>query len=94
MAAPVLILIGVATIYAQFIAAPHVAAAVGGASSAAAGLVIGAAIKMARKLPLAATAFFGFCAFVAVGFLRWPLVLVVCVVAPLSVVGAILERRR
>jgi chromate transporter len=95
MAAPIVILIGVATIYAQFIAAPHVGAAVGGASSAAAGLIIGAALKMARKLPWATTtALFGFCAFIAVAFLRWPLFLVVCVVAPLSLIGAILERRR
>jgi chromate transporter len=95
MAAPIAILIGVATIYAKVVAAPPVAAAIGGASAAAAGLIIGAALKMARKLPLATTtAFFGLCAFLAVGFLQWPLVPVVCALAPLSLIGAILERRR
>jgi chromate transporter len=94
MAAPLLALIAIATLYARFVSAPDVAAAVTGASAAAAGLIIGAALKMASKLPLATlAAFLGLCAFVAVGLLQLPLVPVVIVLAPLSVIGAMRERR-
>ena len=94
MAAPLAILILVATLYAQFGDLPDVQAAVKGAAAAAAGLVIGAALKMGRALkPDLAAALSGAAAFVAVGLMSWPLAFVVLGLAPLAVAAAFWRRR-
>jgi len=95
MAMPLLILVAIATLYERFAARPDVAAAIGGSAAAAAGLVIGTALKMTRRLAPGRTAvLFGLLAFGAVGLLGLPLIQVVVVLAPLSIAAAGLERRR
>jgi chromate transporter len=95
MAMPLLILVGLAALYARYAAIPEVGAAVAGAASAASGLVIGMAIKMARALrPTPLAVVIGLAAFAAVGLLQWPLVEVVLVLLPLSLVGMAIEGRR
>ena len=65
-----------------------------GISPAAAGLVIATAIKMAAPLwPRPIAVGFGLAAFGAVGVLRWPMIEVLAVLAPLSVLAAWVRRR-
>jgi chromate transporter len=95
MAAPLVIVTALATLYARFASVPEVNAALSGAAAAAAGLVMGTALKMVRnvkpvRLALVATIL----AFAAVGLAGLPLIPVVVVLAPLSVAAAALERRR
>lgn len=93
MVLPLLILLGSALLYQRFAGLPQVQAAIGGSAAAAAGLVIGTAIKMARRLTMSNVALlFGVLAFVSVGVLHLPLIAVVLVLAPLSV-GAAFARR-
>ena len=94
MAAPLAILIAVASLYAQFGSLPDVQAAVKGAAAAAAGLVVGTALKMARALkPDVAAALVGVAAFVAAGLMGWPLLAIVLILAPLAVAAAFWRRR-
>ena len=95
LAIPVAILILLATAYARFGDDPDVAAAMAGAAAAAAGLVIGTAAKMAHRLtPTPGTIVVGAIAFVAVGLLRLPLILVVIALAPIGVAASFWERRQ
>lgn len=92
---PLVIVVGLAAIYAQFSSIPQVNAALIGAAAGAAGLVLGTGIKMVQKLkPTALALLFGGLAFVASAILELPLVLVVSVLAPLSIAAAAWERRR
>jgi chromate transporter len=94
MAMPLVILVTLATLYERYATLPDVAAAMSGTAAAAAGLVIGTALKMARRLePTRIALFFGLVAFVAIGVLGLPLIAVVLVLAPLSVAAVKLERR-
>ncbi len=94
MAMPLAILVALAAVYERFAAVPDVAAGIGGTAAAAAGLVIGTALKMAHRLKLRRTALgFGLAAFATVGILGWPLVPVVLALAPLSIAAAYAERR-
>jgi len=94
IAMPVCIVIGFAFLYARFSALPDVRAALSGSGSAAAGLIMGAALKMGRKINLNVLAvFWGLLAFIAAGLLRIPLVTVVVILAPLSIGVAFLRRR-
>ena len=82
LGAPLLIVLGLAVIYAQFRAVPEVAGALRGMGAVASGLILSTAFKLAPTLKrnpmglwpctlsLAATA-------LAIGWLRWPLVWVV-----------------
>jgi len=91
MAMPLVIVTSLAVVYERFAAVAEVKAAVTGA---AAGLVMGTALKMARNIKLTPLALLvGSIAFVAIGVLAWPLVAVVSVLVPLSVAAAALERR-
>ena len=89
LAVPMAIALGLGTLYARF---GDVGAARGGfvgISAAAAGLVIATALKMAAshvRKPVALA--FGLAAFGAVGALRWPMIEVLLVLAPLSVAVA------
>ncbi len=94
MTMPLAILMAVASLYERFAALPEVASAMSGTAAAAAGLVIGTALKMTRRLrPTRIAILFGLVAFVAIGVLRFPLIAVVVVLAPISIAAAALERR-
>lgn len=94
MALPLVIVTSLGIAYERFAAIPEVNAAVVGAAAGAAGLVLGTAAKMARKIrPTGSALLVSALAFGAVGLLRWPLVPVVAVVVPLGIIGAGLERR-
>ena len=95
MALPLVILIGVATLYASFAERPLVEAAMTGAAAAAAGLIIGMALKMLRELRLAPVALvFSVSAFAAIAILGWPFVPVLAVLIPASIVAATIMDRR
>jgi chromate transporter len=94
MAMPLVIVTSLAVVYQRFATVPEVKAALIGAAAGASGLVLGTALKMAQKIkpsPLALAV--GFLAFAAISILQWPLVPVVCVMVPLGVIAAALERR-
>jgi chromate transporter len=94
MLMPLAILMALATLYDHFSRLVQVRAAIGGSASAAAGLVVGTAIKMARRIQLNSLAVaFGLLAFCAVGLLQLPLIATVLVLAPLSIAAAVLRRR-
>lgn len=83
---PILVLIAIALIYDRIAGFPQVDAAIAAGAAAAAGLVIGTALKMARNLrPSAAAIAVGLAAFAAVGLLHLPLALVIVVLGPVSV---------
>jgi chromate transporter len=94
MAAPLLALIVIAAGYDALAAHRWFSAGVGGAAAAAAGLVIGTAIKMGKGARLDLIGM-GVCAavFVAVGLLRVPLIWAVVVFGPVSVALAQYRRR-
>ena len=86
---PLTILLGLAMLYDRIGQVPAIHAAIGGVASAAAGLFIGTALRIANRLrlngiPLAVLA----CAFVAAGVLHWSLMLVIVVLAPISILWA------
>jgi chromate transporter len=85
MTMPLIVLIALALLYERFATLPDVRTALAGASAAAAGMVIGTAIKMARRLrpaPLALLA--GAASFAAAGILQLPLLPTVAVLVPLT----------
>ena len=81
LGAPLLIVLGLAALYAEFAHVPMVAGALRGMGAVAAGLVMATALKLSSALktnPLGlpgCVAVAGM-AFVAIGVLRWPLVVV------------------
>jgi chromate transporter len=94
MAMPLVIVTALAAVYDRFASIPEVQAGLIGAAAAAAGLVLGTALKMIRNIRLAPTA----CLVIALGFASiavfgWPLVPVVIVLAPLAIVLTALGRR-
>jgi chromate transporter len=95
MAMPMIILIGLATLYEHFSAFPAVQAAIAGMAAAAAGLVVGTALKMARRLkPTRSAVIFGLLAFLCVGLLRAQLIPSIIVLGPLSIAAVAWEKRR
>lgn len=95
MTMPLLILIALAALYQQFSGLPEVQAGIAGTAAAAAGLVVGTALKMARKLkPTRMALVFGLIAFGAVGLAHLPMLPTVLVAAPLSILAARWESRR
>ena len=82
---PVLVVVALAALYGRFADIPEVRDALGACAAAAAGLVLGTAIKMTIKLKLTRPALlFGAAAVVASGLLNVPLLLTVGVLIPLS----------
>ena len=82
LALPLLIVLALAATYQQFAAVAWVAGALRGMGAVAAGLVIATAVKLLRTLRcnplgLPASYLLGAATFVAVGWLRWPMVWVV-----------------
>jgi chromate transporter len=93
LAAPLLIVLALAALVAQWAAQPAVAGALRGMGAVAAGLVIGTALKLVAPLrrnvlgrPLAAL--FGGATFVLIGVLRWPLAAVVLGLGGIAVAAA------
>lgn len=94
MVMPITILIGLALLYEHFAQLTQVRAAMSGSAAAAAGLIMGTAIKMARRIDLSQVAvLFGLMAFCAVALLHFSLVAAVLVLAPISIAAAFLRRR-
>jgi len=92
---PITILIGIALIYDRISSIPAVEAAIGAGAAAAAGLLIGTALKMARRLKPGATAIvIGLAAFVSVGLLKISMALAIVILGPLSIAIVWWERRR
>ena len=84
LAVPLLIVLVLAALYAQFSAVPQVAAALRGMGAVASGLVLATGIKLAPTLKrnpmgLWPCALIVLCSALAIGWLRWPLVWVVLV---------------
>lgn len=95
MAAPLVILVGAALLYERYAAVPDVRAALTGVAAAAAGLVIGTALKMAFRLkPDARALGVGSSALVAVAGFGASLIWTVLVLAPISLVLAFRAPRR
>jgi len=91
---PLVILIGLALLYEKFSGLVAVRSAIAGSAAVAAGLVIGTAAKIIRKLRLSWVALmFTGLAFAAVGLLKLSLVPVFAILAPLSVAAAYVGRR-
>lgn len=94
MAMPLVIMVTLASLYAEFSANAHVNAALIGAAAGAAGLVFGTGIKMVQKLrPKGMALIFGVLAFAAAAIFGISVVYVVGVLAPLSIAAAAWERR-
>lgn len=95
--APAMIAVGLAALFLRYAAIPEVSHAMGAVAAAAAGLVIGTAIKMAGPMlgkdwvlaiPI------GLGTLLAAGFLHWPLIVVLLVLGPAGVGLAWLRRAR
>jgi chromate transporter len=88
MAAPVAIVLVLASLYARFGTTGRAQALIAGLGAAAAGLVAATAAKMAwpliRKRPVSAAPFI-MLVFLAIGFWRWPLVWVLLALSPFSI---------
>jgi chromate transporter len=94
MTMPLLVLVVLASLYGRFATHPDVRAALAGTAAAAAGLVIGTAIKMALRLRLTPVALvFGTAAFVAAGLLKLPLLPTIGLLIPLSLWARVVGRR-
>jgi chromate transporter len=92
--APVLVLIGIALLYDRIAALPGVDAAMAAGAAAAAGLVMGTAIKLARKIkPNLVAIAIGVAAFVSVGVFHVPMVWAILVLGPLSIATVWWQRR-
>ena len=86
---PLLVLLLMALLYAEFGSRPEIAGMLRGMGAVAAGLIIGAALKLAnalKKNPLGRPAWivFALATFVGIALLRWSLVLVLLGVGPLA----------
>jgi chromate transporter len=93
MAMPLVIVTSLAVVYQRFAEVPEVKAALVGAAAGAAGLVLGTALKLVRKIKLRPLGLLvGTLAVAAIGLLAWPLVPVVLVLVPVGVTAAALER--
>ncbi len=93
---PVVVVILLGLAYSSVASHPLVRHALAGMSAVAAGLVLGTAVKMAigllraerRAATVATIAIFAALAFIGVGLLRWPLILVALGLAPLAIAAA------
>lgn len=91
---PIAVLIGIALVYDRIAGLPSVGTAIGAGAAAAAGLVVGTAIKMARRLqPNATAVVVGLAAFASVGLLHVPMALAIAVLGPISIALVWRERR-
>jgi len=87
---PLLLVLAITALYAQFASHPMVSGALRGMGSVSAGLVIATAFKLAvtlRRGPMGVplSVLFGAVTFVAVGLLRWPLIWVLLSLGPVGI---------
>ncbi len=83
---PIVILVGLATVYDQFATHPDVIAATKAAAAGAVGLMFGTAYKIGKTIVTTRWALlFAVLSFVSIGFLRLPLVGTLLVLGPISV---------
>jgi chromate transporter len=93
LTAPFFAVIALASAYGLLKALPNAETALDGVAAAAIGLILVVVGKGAQRAARRPTALIAFIAtFVAVGLLHWPLLAVVVVVGPLSVLAAWLRR--
>jgi chromate transporter len=95
MAMPLVIVTSLALVYDRFAAIAEVRAGLAGAAAAAAGLVLGTALKILRnvKPSIGGYVIVGL-GFAAIAVFRWPLVPVILGLAPLAIVTVLVEQRR
>ena len=80
---------GLAVLYDSYGEVPLVKAVLAGVAAAAAGMVLGTAVKMGQKLkPTLALLGVGLCALAAAGFFRVPLPMVVLGLAPFGILAS------
>ncbi|MFT3800597.1 MAG: chromate transporter [Burkholderiaceae bacterium] len=92
---PMLLVIALGLAYAHYSSHPVVAHALNGMAASAAGLILATALKMAigllradaRRARVVLLSAFGLAAFIGVAVLRWPLIVVALVLAPLSILA-------
>lgn len=95
LAGPLLILIGLATLFERYGTLPWVQAVIGGVTAAAAGLVIGTVVKLARRLaPGISNLVIGLLVFGGATILHWHIVIIMLTMVPLSLALTFWERRR
>jgi chromate transporter len=93
--APVIILIGIVSLFDHFAGQPDVNRALGGAAAATAGLVIGNAYKMIRTIRTDGLAILiAGLTFAAIGIWQFSLVASLAFIAPLSLIGFAASWRR
>jgi chromate transporter len=86
LSGPFVVVILVAIAYHRLIGLPGFAAATAGIAAVAVGMLARLGLTLARRVPRRATAYAVMVGtFLAVGILKWPLVLVVAVMAPVSI---------
>jgi chromate transporter len=91
---PLLILVCLALLYDRYGSLPMVQAVIGGVTAAAAGLVFGTVIKLARRLrPRFGNILVGVLAFLGAAVLHLHVLLIVALMVPLSIVLALRERK-
>ncbi|PXX48089.1 MULTISPECIES: chromate transporter [Aquitalea] len=89
MLAPLVIVLSMAVLYDHYQSLPDVQGTLHGLASTAAGLLLAMALRMGTKIERhAVAALLAVLTFIAVGVLRWPLLLVLLVLAPVSVLLA------
>ena len=86
---PLLVLLLMALLYAEFGSRPEIAGMLRGMGAVAAGLIIGAALKLSNALKknplgLPVCIAFGVATFAGIALLRWPLIFVLLGVGPLA----------
>jgi chromate transporter len=93
MTMPLAIVVAIGAVFEQIQAVPDIRTAIDGVAMAAAGIVVGMALRMARGVCLDwAAALFGGAIFVAVGIFQVPLVSAVLVLGSLSIAAAYLRK--
>jgi chromate transporter len=93
MAMPLAIAVAIVELYVAVSQNPYIAAAISCAGAAAAGLVIGTGLKIARNLKLSSRIILvTLTTFVAVGILRLPLVWVLLCLVPVTIAAAWFDR--
>jgi len=86
---PVTVVILVAIVYHRLVGLPGFAAATAGVAAVAVGMLLRLGLTLARRVPRRMTAYaVMLVVFVAVGILKWPLLEVVAVMAPISIATA------
>ncbi|MDB5650119.1 MAG: chromate transport protein ChrA [Hyphomicrobiales bacterium] len=83
---PIIILVGLATVYDEYSSYPDVIAATNAAAAGAAGLIFGTGFKLGKTILDSRSAIiFAALSFTSIGLLRLPLVLTLIVLAPIAV---------